>query len=124
MTTKKAILVVEDDHLVRQMLHEALENDYEVFLAADGFDGMQCYERHGARIAVVVTDVTMPRLNGVELMEWLRRQTQWLPVVFMTAYGGDSDLDRWLQEPAVELLLKPFEMRELLTTLNRLTAAH
>ena len=60
MTTKKAILVVEDDHLVRQMLHEALENDYDVFLAADGFDGMQCYERHGARASSKSLAYTSP----------------------------------------------------------------
>lgn len=112
--TKKTILVVEDDPLVRQSLHAALEGEYEVLTAKDGVEGLRRFERYQDRISLIVTDLMMPRLGGEHLVEWVRRVNAGLPVIVITGWAEGVDLDELRGTPNVALLWKPFEIEQLM----------
>jgi len=85
---REAILVVEDDLDIRALIKTSLENaGYTVFTADDGEDGLRVYKMHQPSIALLLTDVTMPRMNGVDLADRVLQLDSQLPVLFMS---GDA----------------------------------
>lgn len=119
MRVKQAILVVDDEERVRELIYSFLREDYDVLLAADGLEAMECYELHAGRIAAVITDVQMPRVNGWELVEWLHRRRPQLPVIVVSGHSVGR-MGRLLLRREVVWLKKPFELKELVTTLKRM----
>lgn len=113
--TKKTILLVEDDDLIRGSVRAALEGEYEVLTAKDGVEGLKRFDRHRDRIRLIITDLIMPRLGGDLLVEMVRRTDAALPVIVMTGWAGDVDLDRLLARPGVALLRKPFQIEQLMS---------
>lgn len=114
------VVVIEDEALLRQTLIDALELDgHTVRGAADGKLGLELLEDHAA--AVVVTDLFMPELDGVELIRTVRKRFAGVKVVAISggAYDGQVqllDLARGLGAAAV--LKKPFELDEFLRVVN------
>ncbi len=103
----ETILVVEDDlqtcALVRMFLERA---GYTVVTADDGAEGLRVYKRHQSSISLLLTDVRMPNMNGVDLADRVLQLDSHLPVLFMS---GDA--------PRVNLrsacLAKPFKSADL-----------
>lgn len=119
MRVKQAILVVDDEERVRELIHSYLCEDYDVLIAADGLEAMDCYELHAGRIAAVITDVQMPRVNGRELVEWLHRRRPQLPVIVVSGLT-ERGIEHPLLRREVVWLEKPFGVKELLMTLKRM----
>lgn len=118
-SAKPRVLVVDDDKAVRESLRRSLEfNGYEVALAADGAEAL-------AGIAatapdVVVMDVMMPRLDGLEATRALRAAGNDLPVLVLTARDAVGDRVEGLDAGADDYLTKPFALEELLARLRAL----
>jgi DNA-binding response OmpR family regulator len=117
-TNLPRILVVEDDLAIRQLSAEALTSSgYQVETAEDGAAGWEALE--GSNYDLLITDNTMPRMSGVELVKMLRSARMTLPVVMASgtppaeALHGDSSLQ------LAATLLKPFTMDELLATVEK-----
>jgi two-component system cell cycle sensor histidine kinase/response regulator CckA len=102
------VLVVEDDVEVRRFLQEVLQlQGYQVLTAHDGEQALAMAQDGGVRL--VISDVIMPRMSGVELADRLRAQLSPPPrVLFITGYPGEALLEQ--REP---LLMKPFSVGEL-----------
>src|SRR5207342_1033228 len=117
--TKPRVLVVDDDKAVRESLRRSLEfNGYDVSLAGDGAEAL-------ARIAatdpdVVVMDVMMPRLDGLEATKALRAAGNDLPILVLTARDAVGDRVEGLDAGADDYLTKPFALEELLARLRAL----
>ncbi|WP_028643870.1 response regulator transcription factor [Nocardioides sp. URHA0020] len=113
------VLVVDDDKAVRESLRRSLEfNGYDVSLAADGAEAL-------AGIAntdpdVVVMDVMMPRLDGLEATRALRKAGNDLPILVLTARDAVGDRVEGLDAGADDYLTKPFALQELLARLRAL----
>jgi len=113
------VLVVDDDKAVRESLRRSLEfNGYDVSLASDGAEAL-------ARIAatapdVVVMDVMMPRLDGLETTRALRTAGNDLPILVLTARDAVGDRVEGLDAGADDYLTKPFALQELLARLRAL----
>jgi two-component system cell cycle sensor histidine kinase/response regulator CckA len=87
----ETILVVEDDELVRGITVRALRAlGYRILLAEDGEDALKVVAKHNGRIDLVVTDVAMPRMGGLELAERLGRDNPGLKVLFVSGYAEDE----------------------------------
>lgn len=114
----KRILLVEDDRLARFALKDLLErNGFEVVEAADGHAALSLY-RQGAFLAVI-TDLKMPGMNGIEVLEKVRDQDPNAAVIVITAYGTIETAVEAIRKGAVDYVTKPFEAAEILHRLSR-----
>jgi DNA-binding response OmpR family regulator len=106
------VLVVDDDPTVSDVVRRYLERaGYAVTLCADGVSALTAYERD--RPDLVVLDLMLPGLNGLEVCRRLRATDPGLPIVMLTALGEESDRVLGLELGADDYLTKPFSPREL-----------
>ncbi|MGH3361345.1 MAG: response regulator transcription factor [Nocardioides sp.] len=114
---KPRVLVVDDDRAVRESLRRSLEfNGYDVSLATDGADALATIT--GAAPDVVVMDVMMPRLDGLEATRALRTAGNDVPILVLTARDAVGDRVEGLDAGADDYLTKPFALQELLARLR------
>ena len=120
---KPRVLVVDDDKAVRESLRRSLEfNGYDVRLATDGAEALAGI---GACAPdVVVLDVMMPRLDGIETTKALRASGNDVPVLVLTARDAVGDRVEGLDAGADDYLTKPFALQELLARLRALLRRH
>lgn len=112
------ILIVEDDATLREALVDTLELSRYQVLTAD--DGLQAIEVLNAQpVGLVITDVQMPNMTGLQLLLEIKSRWPHLPVLLMTAYGVISQAVEAMREGACDYLVKPFEVDELLTRVAR-----
>jgi two-component system, OmpR family, response regulator MprA len=116
---KPRVLVVDDDKAVRESLRRSLEfNGYDVSMASDGAEALA-----GIAVAnpdVVVMDVMMPRLDGLEATKALRKAGNDVPIIVLTARDAVGDRVEGLDAGADDYLTKPFALQELLARLRAL----
>ena len=106
------VLVVDDDQTVSDVIRRYLENDgFQVSLAADGAAALAAVERQAPHL--VVLDLMLPLINGLEVCRALRVRPDGVPIVMLTARGDESDRVLGLQLGADDYLTKPFSPREL-----------
>jgi two-component system response regulator MprA len=118
---KPRVLVVDDDKAVRESLRRSLEfNGYAVSLAADGAEALAGIGGQGQGPDVVVMDVMMPRLDGIETTKALRKAGNDVPVLVLTARDAVGDRVEGLDAGADDYLTKPFALQELLARLRAL----
>jgi two-component system, OmpR family, response regulator MprA len=116
---KPRVLVVDDDRAVRESLRRSLEfNGYDVSLAADGAEALAGIA--GAGPDVVIMDVMMPRLDGIEATRALRTAGNDVPILVLTARDAVGDRVEGLDAGADDYLTKPFALQELLARLRAL----
>ncbi len=112
------ILVVDDEESMRITLAANLELEgHEVVEAATGEEALQRVRERP--VDVVLADIRMPGLHGVELNRHLRREQPGLPVVLMTAFAQESLVEDALAEGVFTVLHKPFDVAHLLRTLRQ-----
>ena len=115
--------MVEDSFTVRELQRSILEAaGYPVVTARDGREALQSIDRDG-QIALVVTDLEMPRLDGLELTRAIRASStrSSLPVVIVTSHGSDDDQRRGIEAGADAYMLKrSFDQQDLLATVEQL----
>ena len=105
------VLVVDDEPIVRDVVARYLGRDgYTVLQAGDGETARELLEREQPEL--VVLDVMLPGLDGLELMRWIRARSD-LPIILLTARGDESDRIVGLELGADDYVTKPFSPREL-----------
>jgi CheY-like chemotaxis protein len=122
------ILLVEDNDHLRILLHRVLEgNGFSVLAAADGAEALRLCQQHDGTIDLLVSDIVMPRLNGLELSEQIRAARPETRFLFITGFGDQFPELRELINNGANILEKPFLPSELLrqveATLNQGKAA-
>jgi chemotaxis protein histidine kinase CheA len=123
-TERRRALVVDDSLSVRKTLTQLLvDAGYEVRTARDGFDALDALSRDKADI--VLTDLEMPNLNGLDLTRRLRQSQSWstLPVIMITSRGTDKHRSNAKQVGVSAYLTKPYSDGELLNQVRDLLAA-
>ncbi len=106
------ILVVDDEAGIRKVVRDGLEREgHEVETASDGVEALDLAE--GSRFDLVVTDLTMPRRGGLELVRELRDRSP-VPILVLTVRGEEREKVRLLDAGADDYVTKPFGMEELL----------
>ena len=115
------ILVVDDDAAVRESLGRALRLEgYEVELASDGLEALERLLGNGDAPDLVVLDVLMPNVDGLEVCRRLRRTGSRLPVLMLTARDEVTDRVAGLDAGADDYVVKPFALAELLARVRAL----
>jgi two-component system response regulator MprA len=119
MADRSQILVVDDEPAVRQALSRALSLErYGVALAEDGVAALERLAVE--RFDVIVLDVSMPRVSGLEVCRRLRAAGDRTPVLMLTARDGIDDRVAGLDAGADDYLVKPFALRELMARVRAL----
>jgi DNA-binding NtrC family response regulator len=117
---KPRVLVVDDDEGVRYTLREILESSgLEVDVACDGVEALERLQLHPAQL--VVTDLRMPRMDGMELLRKLMAQNPAPRVVVITAHGSERQAVDAIKAGALDYFRKPFEADELVAVIKRAT---
>ena len=105
--TPGRILVVDDEELLRPLLEELLGMDgHQVSTASDGVDAVDILERE--QFDLVITDLVMPRLNGIEVLRAAKRIDPGYPVVVLTGYPSIETVRRLVNLGATDFITKPF----------------
>ena len=108
----ETVLLVEDESTARSAMSEFLENlGYEVLQAANGQDALAIYTERWREIRIVISDLIMPHLNGVEMAEAMWKDHQEVPIIFVSAYG-DEDVRAKLP-PDYLFFQKPFRLEHV-----------
>lgn len=113
------ILVVEDDSRIAELIQRGLqEQGFETTLAYDGLSGKKLALQHDYDL--IITDIILPKLDGLDLCKQLRELKPDVPIVMLTALGTTDDKVEGFDAGADDYLVKPFEMRELLVRIRAL----
>lgn len=112
----KRILVVDDERQIIRMLRASLQSSgYEVLTAGNGAEGLQQFQ--SGRPDLIVTDLAMPEMNGLELTQAVRQADQ-TPIIVLSVRETDAMKVKALDEGADDYLTKPFSMPELLARIR------
>ena len=114
------ILIVDDSSMIRTAVAKTLiSQGYEIIEADDGVNGLAVWEENKDRITMVLSDVFMPRKDGLTMARELRQRSRALPVALMSSKLDDNS--RWMVEEAgFRLLPKPFKDSYLLELVARM----
>ena len=120
----ESVLVVEDDPSLRAVAERLLKKvGYRVFTAADGVEGMEAYRLHGSAIALVITDVVMPKAGGFDVYNDVRRVSRATKVLITSGYAAPVHRKVVAGDGNVGFVTKPWTVNELLTQVRALLDA-
>ena len=118
MTTARTVLVIDDDESLRRVTEYRLQEDgYAVLTAADGQAGLDLFQ--SSPVSLVLTDVRMPKMEGIDLLSRLKAMQPDLPVIVMTAHGTIASAVEAMKLGAVDYLTKPFSREQLQTSIQK-----
>lgn len=121
----KTILIVDDSSSLRTVVKLALTRaGYEVLEAADGLEGLAKLDQ-GARISLIVSDVNMPRMDGITFLRKLKEHARhkFTPVIMLTTEGQDAKKNEGRAAGAKAWMVKPFNPPQLLDAVAKLIPA-
>jgi FixJ family two-component response regulator/anti-sigma regulatory factor (Ser/Thr protein kinase) len=122
MTQKIKILLIDDEELVREELGGLLEDEgYEVITGADGEEGISLFRSAGPDM--VITDVRMPRRDGLSVAITIRQEDPTVPVTVITGHGNEAMAIQALRAGVTDFIKKPVRLDDLTSALSRMEAA-
>ena len=102
------ILIVEDDMDIQELLREFLkEAGYEVMAASDGIEAMDLFAKN--KFDLILLDIMLPKIDGFGVCELIRKQSQ-VPIIMLTALGGEEEQIRGLDLQVDDYITKPFSV--------------
>lgn len=108
-----AVLVVDDEKLLRDLLSQILRRDgLRVLTAADGCEALEVLETN--RVSLVISDIAMPQMDGIELLGTIKERHPHLPVLLVTGNVSKYDKENTLKNGADGYIAKPFKNTEIL----------
>lgn len=115
------ILYVEDDENIKYELSNLLKNFVNhIYTASDGQEGYEVFLNNQSKIDVIISDINMPKLSGIEMMQEIRKVNKEIPVIFATAYSDSAFLAEAIKVKVYDYIVKPINIRTLLIILNEI----
>jgi CheY-like chemotaxis protein len=116
------VLVADDNEVAQRLCRRVLEKaGYSVLIAADGLQAVEiALNQHPA---MILMDVAMPGIDGLEAMRRIKTQVPAMPIVIASAHSMASDRERFLAAGADNVLSKPFRLADLISIVQSLAAA-
>jgi len=119
MENKFTILVVDDEPYMTEMLQSFFEmNNYVCFTASDGIEALEVLKTE--KIDIVITDMKMPEMDGLDLLKEVKKNYQGTSAVIMTGFSEEYTTSEALNSGADGYITKPFRNKELLLILRRI----
>ena len=118
---KLSILYVEDDNTIRTELASLLTNFFnQVFTANDGDEGLNIYKNNQKKIDLIISDITMPKMSGIEMVKKIREFDKDIAVIYATAYSDKEFLIDSIKLKVFNYIIKPIDIRALLESSSEL----
>lgn len=118
MKSAISLLIVDDEVVLRQLLKKILAREgYQIHTSEDGCAALEFLESN--QVDIVITDMKMPGMDGMELMRRVKKQYPKVGVIFMTAFGNTVTVKDALLNGADEYITKPFRSYEISMVVER-----
>jgi len=112
------IMVVDDQPGIRMLLREVFkQTDYQIVTAANGEQALELLKKEDLQL--VLLDMKIPRMNGLEILHKIKDLKPEVKVIIMTAYGEITMVQEALRSGAVAHFTKPFDLHELIATVEK-----
>ncbi len=109
------VLIVEDSPAMRSFIASAIDalNDFQIVETSNGFEALKVLPRY--KFDLILTDINMPDINGLELVSFIKRSSEYshIPLIIITTEGSERDQQKGLALGADEYLVKPFKIEAL-----------
>jgi len=113
------VLYVEDDEIVREIFSYMLKKYVKkLYIAPNGLEGLELFKNNS--IDIVISDIQMPKMNGLEMAKEIRKLNADIPIVFTTAFGDSSYLKEAIEIGVEAYILKPIEKEDIFNKLNKI----
>jgi PAS domain S-box-containing protein len=110
------VLIVDDDQGVLAIVRRVLSaSGYRVLTAANGVEGVACFEQHRSEIRLVLMDMTMPQMNGLDALQQIRKLDSGVPILLSSGYGASAAVH---SSEFSGVLMKPYSFAELLSAVE------
>ena len=120
---RTAILLVDDEESIRTFIESALgPQGFKILTAKDGMEGLQLFRQYPGQIRLVITDVMMPRMTGVEMAEAIRATSADMKIIFMSGVAAGTAILKTLRERSY-FLPKPLSIPNLISSIEYVLAA-
>ena len=117
------ILVIDDETEVRDVIRLQLGGTrYELLEAEDGEQGIELLNKNALTVDVIICDVRMPKINGVEAVKYFHQEYPATPVIVLTGYPDVTLAVEFMKQGAVEYLVKPVEKEQLVDAVEKAAA--
>ena len=114
MESSKKLMIVDDEETLTYSLYQSFilaKQDYEVVTASSGEEASDKLKLD--KYDLVITDISMPGMSGLELLAWIQKNYPDTEVVVMTAYGSEDKREEAMNLGARNYIEKPFEIKEI-----------
>lgn len=119
----KAILIVDDSDIIRNFINKIFKDDFDVLIATDGKEALDVINNpdEQKRITAMLLDLNMPNVNGFEVLDYFRTNSLFkkIPVSIITGVDDKESIEKAYQYAIVDILLKPFNERDLKKILEK-----
>ncbi|MCX6048919.1 MAG: response regulator [Chloroflexi bacterium] len=120
----ETILVVEDEYVTRGVISEILQAlNYKVLLAKHGQEALMLFEKHANTIALVLSDMIMPVMDGMNLYYQLIKQAPHVKMIIMTGYTPDTQREDLIKSGLIDWLQKPFTLQQISAAIQKSLAS-
>jgi CheY-like chemotaxis protein len=110
----ETILLVEDNPAMRRAVNESLNKlGYHILTATNGIEAVNVFIKHKDSIHLVISDLIMPEMGGMDLYRKLQQEQPAIKMIIMTGYGGDLINHEFLQQEGISFIQKPFNLINL-----------
>ncbi len=114
------VLIIEDDDALRKIISALFRiNGHEVITAGDGEEGLEKFSQHCDRVKLVITDLSLPKLEGPVLIQKIREMKQDVAIVSTSGYSERFVVKQLLENGADEFLVKPISTANLIRLMHR-----
>jgi diguanylate cyclase (GGDEF)-like protein len=114
------LLYCEDEEDIRELTYDILSQfTKKVFVAKDGQEGLEIFKEHENEIDLIITDVNMPNLSGLEMAKLIKEINVNIPIIVATAFSNSSYLLESIELGIDKYILKPIDIRKLLEVLGK-----
>lgn len=118
---KSTLLYVEDEDVLREEISTVFESFFaEVILASNGEEALEIFKNRQKDIDILITDINMPKMNGMELIANIRKIDNELPILVCTAFNDSEILIRAIKLNVNDYIIKPIQMITTLKICNKI----
>ena len=120
-SSSKRVLVIDDEKNIRDLIDEILtEEGYEVFLARNGQDGVDLFEKYNGSFAVVILDIIMPELDGKDCYYRIKEINPRVKVILTSGYSKSNVKEELIRQGVDAYIPKPFNVDGFLETVQKI----